>query len=39
MNYGKEKLSAPVNIGKLIDQTGDALGITQYFINGWAPVH
>jgi len=37
--YGKEVISAPVNIGKLIDQTGDALGITQYFVNGWAPIH
>jgi len=37
--YGKGSLSAPVNIGKLIDQTGDKLGITQYYVHGWAPIH
>ena len=29
----------PINIGKLIDETGEKLGITQNFIYGWSPLH
>lgn len=37
--YGKEVVSAPVNISDLIDQTGDKLGITQRYVFGWSPIH
>ena len=37
--YGKDVVSGPTSIGKIIDETGDRLGITQNFVFGWSPIH
>lgn len=37
--YGAEVISGPVNIGRIIDETGDHLGISHRFVFGWSPIH